>query len=266
MKMRQKVAVKVFLPTTESSAPANETEFLCGEIKCELENDRGCQQILVFITSRRPNRVHCDAGSQQCVGEINARQTAYDQGGTVHDYIWLEHDPNARDVIRLKNICLPVSMPDAECQLKVQIILYEPQKFRKLSNGDDELPSSTSAQDPIVHLIKLLRRSEQPNKSPGVWCDRMQQFLWIALMAINRIVFHKLRRINESALLRHFSIWLNSMKLFTFKRFVTISSISRNEFSTNRTLMLQWKGLDDCIRCCIRYDFDVDFAAGVRSG
>lgn len=237
--MKQKVVVKIFLPNAPSLEPA-ETEYLCGEIKCEYENERGCRQILIFITSRRQDRPNCTFESRQCIGEISANRTKCDQSHVDKDYVWLEYDPSASDAIRLKNICLPVSAPDPECQLKVQIILYEPQTFCELSKDDEELQPSTAAMDPITHLIKLLRHSELPDKSSQVRCGRFQQFLWLILMTINRILLCKSLRINESAFLRHFSIWLNSIKLFTFKRFVNSLPFTFAAFNGCKNVVLNF--------------------------
>lgn len=221
MTMKRKVVVKIFLPIPKTAGPVNQTEYLYGEIKCEDKYERACRQVFIFITSRRPERVTCRSARTQCIGEINTNQRKYNQNEVGKDYVWLQCNSNAPDVIRLKDICLPASAPDPECQFKVQIIVYEPKAFLKLSQDDGEFRTNTAVSDPIAHLIQILRHNEKPNKSPQTWCSRLQHFLWVVLMTVNRMLLHKLPRVNESAFLRHFYIWLNSIKLFTFKRLVT---------------------------------------------
>lgn len=222
--MKQKVVVKIFLPNTKTPPTSYQREYLYGEIKCEYEYERACRQVLIFVTSRRPEKTNYKSAKTQLIGEISANHTKHEQKDVAKDYVWLEYNSDAPDVTNLTNIHLPISAPDPEYRFKVQIILYEPKTFLKLSSSDDGFQQNTVVSGPIAYLIRLLRHREIPNKPPTVWCRRLQHFLWLILMTANRVLFHKLLRINESAFLRHFSIWLHSIKLFTFKRFATLST------------------------------------------
>lgn len=268
--MKQKVVVKIFLPNTKTPPTSYEREFLYGEIKCEYEYGRECRQVLIFVTSRRPEIAIYKSARTQLIGEISANQTKHDQKDVAKDYVWLEYNSDAPDVIRLTNILLTISAPDPEYLFKVQIILYEPKTFLKLSSSDEEIHQNTAVLDPIAYLIKLLRRSEIPNKPPTVWCRRLQYFLLLTLMTVNRVLLHKLLRINESAFLRHFSIWLHSIKLFTFKRFVTShGALPTFHGHSNKYFLasfrFQWKSMDYRIRCHLWYDSNADFIASIRS-
>lgn len=230
--MKQKVVVKVFLPNPRTHGPPiHQTEYLYGEIKSEYEYDRAYRQVLIYVTSIRPDQTSGNSARKQLIGEINVNHRKYVQKDVAKDYVWLEYDTDAPDIVRLKNICLPVSAPDPEYQFKVQIILYDPKTFLKLSRDVEGAQRNPAVLDPIAHLIELLRHSEIPNKPPHTaWCHRLQHFLLLILMTINRVLLHKLLRVNESAFLRHFSIWLDSIKLFTFKRLVTRPIRSPNQF------------------------------------
>lgn len=223
--MKQKVVVKIFLPNTRSSASTNQTEYLYGEVKCEYECESACRQIFIFIASRRPKQENCNSAKQQILGEISSNQWKYDNIECAEDYVWLEYDSDASDLIRLKKLCLPVSVPGPEYKFKVQIILYEPKTFLKLSKDDREMQSNTAVLDPIVYLIKLLRHREISNKPSSKWCHRLQQFFWLILMTVNRILSYEFLRKDKSAFLRHLSIWLNSIKLFTFKRYSIVKCV-----------------------------------------
>lgn len=267
--MKQKVVVKIFLPNTITPPTSHQREYLYGEIKCEHEYGRACRQVLIFVTSRRPERKNCKSARTQLIGEISANQTKRDQKVVAHDYVWLEYDSDASDVIRLTKILLPISASDPEYLFKVQIILYEPKTFLKLSSSNGEIQQNTAVLDPIAYLIKLLRHTEIPNKPPTAWCRRLQHVLWLILMTINQVLLHKLLRINESAFLRHFSIWLHSIKSFTFKRFAQhrIHTIINRTFDKYFLVSswFQWKSLDNCVRCYLWYDSYADSIASIRS-
>lgn len=215
--MKHKVVVKIFLPNTRTSASSNSVEYLYGEIKCDYEYERECRQVLIFITSRRTERTNRQSARTKLIGEINAKQHTINQKDIAKDYVWLENNFDKSDAMRLKSICLPVSVPDPDRQYKVQIILYEPNTFLKLSKDEDGMPQNTAVLDPIAHLIELLRHKETSHTIQETWCRRIQHFLLLILITVNRLLMKKLLR-RESAFLRHLSIWLNSIQLFTFKR------------------------------------------------
>lgn len=264
--MKQKVVVKIFLPKKNAPVLANQTEYLYGEINSEYTCERACRQVLIFVTKRRTDKTNDESTRTPLIGEIKTGHKISFQTDLRNDYVWLDCDSDAPDTVRLKHICLPTSAPDPECQFKVQIILYEPKTFLKLARDDGELHQNTAVLDPIAYLIKLLRHNELPNKPSQTWSRRLQHFLWLFLMTVNRVYVPKLLRINESAFLRHFSIWINSIKLFTFKRLVDGWGCRCNcPINISFCSQLQRESVDHCIRRHIRNDSNVDFTTTLRS-
>lgn len=196
--------VKIFLPENIFHRKSHENGFLFGKINSDFEH-----RITCFITSLNVSPVP-ENEKYELVGFVTNKPNQ--NVANPNERLLFEQANNTP--LKLKDICLD-NLHVGNINYKIQIILYNLQRFKSLKNGQNYSQSNA-----IFQLIELLQSNENEDKQQKPF--RMFQFLrnrfFSFLLLILTYTSNKILNFNESVFLRHLSIWANSLHRFTFKR------------------------------------------------